>query len=61
MKIICNINFKDEIYQHIHKDKITQIIINSFRFNNACMNEDEESEDDYVPCELAGVYEYGEN
>ena len=51
---------KDKVYQHIHKDKIAQIIISSFKFNNAFMNKDEEdeSENDYVPYELAGVYDY---
>ena len=38
--------FNDETYNHILKDQITQIIISEFRFNNAFMDEDEESEDD---------------
>ena len=47
----------------MHKDKIAQIIISSFKFNNAFMNKDEEdeSENDYVPYELAGVYDYDQN
>ena len=52
------LNLKNEIYQHIHNDKIEQIVISDFRLNNIFMNEDEESEDDYVPYELAGVYDY---
>ena len=43
---VCNLFFNDEIYNHIHKDQITQQIISEFRFNNAFMDEDEESEDD---------------
>ena len=46
------------IYQHIRKDKVAKTIINDLRFNNACMNEDAESEDDNVPHKLAGVYDY---
>ena len=30
VNFICNINIKDELYQHIHKDQITQIIISEF-------------------------------
>ena len=53
--------FNDETYNHILKDQITQIIISEFRFNNAFMDEDEESEDDQVPCDIEGVYDYDQN
>ena len=57
--IYLNCNLKDDIYQHIQKDKLAQQIISDFRFNNACLNEDAESVDDNEPYELAGVYDNG--
>ena len=47
------------MYEHMHADKITPLMINDFRYNATFMNEDEkESEDAAIAFDLAGVYDY---